>query len=248
MSEYKRDKKGIIQADLAYRLGKALENYHYIVEENNEKYEVTLTLSILQTLLTNCMELLSTFSKGKSKLTPFYSQIPDDDDVINLFNLPKESIITNNLIHGTLRVEKVLREIRNALSHPTGLNLSGKLLSTGYTTTNSNSGKIEKVIFVASPDVTNKIKTKFCSEDSANKILADIKKNVKNPDAFELIKDWKSSRFAVIYNGDFYHRIFHIELTPKQLRNLTYAISSYLSQPLNSSENKSIIEYNTKLG
>ena len=246
--EYTRDPKGTIQADLAYRLGKVLETYHINLEGKEDEYEVTLTISVLQTLTTNCLELIRSMSRSKRRHTPFQNTIPEEDNITNLFNIPKESIIENTLILGDLTIEKVLGELRNALSHPTGLNLSNDLLSTGYTTIDE-SKKIEKVVFVASPDVTNKNKTKYIPESRINDILDELKKH-NTTDNFSLIEGGERNKkkvYALMKNEKSFHRIFRIELSPKQLLNLAYALASYLSQPLNAQGKEFNIEFKTAI-
>ena len=69
--EYFRTEDGQIQADLARRLGTVLKQYHSQII-SIEKYEVSLSLSILQTLLTNCVELLD----NMRTLIPWSVELP----------------------------------------------------------------------------------------------------------------------------------------------------------------------------
>jgi hypothetical protein len=72
--EYYRTNDGQIQADMARRLGIILEQYHQQIK-GSEKYEVTLTLSVLQTLLTNCIELLNHLKKKDKIVNPLFNSI-----------------------------------------------------------------------------------------------------------------------------------------------------------------------------
>ena len=68
--EYHRTDDGQIQADLARRLGIVLRQYHEQIS-THDKYEVSLSLSILQTLLTNCVELSDALTKKQNSADPF---------------------------------------------------------------------------------------------------------------------------------------------------------------------------------
>jgi hypothetical protein len=61
MTEYVRSDKGKIQADLALRVGKLLSQYGDLTRHlgEEEKYDATLLICALQTLLVNCHELLN---------------------------------------------------------------------------------------------------------------------------------------------------------------------------------------------
>lgn len=77
--EYFRTKDGQIQADHARRLGIILKQYREQII-STEKYEVSLTLTILQSLLTNCVELLNRLKEGEKKNNPL-CQFPIDSIV-----------------------------------------------------------------------------------------------------------------------------------------------------------------------
>ena len=213
--EYERTKEGLIQADLAKRLGTVLRQYSEF-KINEEKFEVSLTLAILQNLLTNCMELLT-------KENPLTNEITDN---LSDWGISIDCINTNTFEQGKMTYEKIFRHIRNALSHPTTLDLKSDYLSTGYTTEN-NSKTIEKIFFVSSPDVTKNRLRKYNSYNDA--------KNWKDrqgtfPKETSIIEE--NEKFIFKLNSEPFYRVCKIELSPKQLLNLTFALSTYLSHPL----------------
>lgn len=119
--QYFRTDDGQIQADLARRLGIVLKQYHLQII-SSEKYEVSLSLSILQTLLTNCVELLNNLKTRDEQSNPLY-QYPIDPIK---WGFNENNIIVNTFNQMQLTAEKVIRHIRNALSHPTKIQLTSK--------------------------------------------------------------------------------------------------------------------------
>jgi len=69
MTEYHRTGPGKIRADLALRVEKLLSQYGNLTRHlgEEEKYDATLLICALQTLLTNCYELLEAM-KGHDKV------------------------------------------------------------------------------------------------------------------------------------------------------------------------------------
>ena len=70
MSEYIRDEQDQIYADVAYRTGKIIEQYDKYVFQNNsipfgEKYDVTLLIIALQSLVTNSTEYIQRMTSHK---------------------------------------------------------------------------------------------------------------------------------------------------------------------------------------
>jgi len=223
--EYERTKEGLIQADLAQRLGVVLKQYYeYKLEE--EKFEVSLTLAVLQNLLTNCMELFKRLSKKDRKENPLTNELTKNN---SSWGISINCVTNHSFNEGKITYEKIFRHLRNSLSHPTALDLECKYLSTGYTTSN-RSKSIENIIFISSPDVIkNRIKTFDLiekAEDWKNR-QGTFPKDVK------IIKD-NSGKYSFSLNSMPFYRCCRVELTPNQLLDLTYALCTYLSHPLQS--------------
>lgn len=148
--EYFRTEDGQIQADLARRLGIMLKQYHSQII-SSEKYEVSLSLSILQTLLTNCVELLNNLQTRDKQNNPFYNHPIDP----TLWGFDESNIIVNTFNEPQLTAEKIIRHIRNALSHPMKIQLTSTIKTTGYITKGDTSS-IEKILFISSPDLNGR--------------------------------------------------------------------------------------------
>lgn len=221
--EYYRTNDGQIQADLARRLGIILRQYH---EKINvlEKYEVSLSFSILQTLLTNCVELLNKLPKKEKGNNPIYHS-PISSEI---WGFDEKNIISSTFKQPNLNADIVIRHIRNALSHPTSLDLNSNLKTTGYTT-RVVSSTIESIVFVSSPDLNNKGNSKTYKTIE----LAEKSRNDAGnfPEDVEITKG-NNGQFIFTRSGKIFHRIFEIEFAPINLLTLTYSLSNYLSHPL----------------
>ena len=221
--EYNRTDDGQIKADLANRLGIILKQYREI-QHFSEKYEITLCLAILQILLTNCVELLNDIKKIQKHNNPFFFT-PIKKEI---WGFDESSIITSTFKQPKLNADFIIRQIRNALSHPKNLNLSSKNKLTGYTTRN-NSEKIETVVFVSSPDLTNKGTFKTFKTFEAAELY--IKNAVTFPDDV-VISEEKDNEFIFKQKDEHFSRTIEIELTNSNLIHLTNNLSKYLAHPL----------------
>ena len=221
--EYFRTEDGQIKADFARRLGVILKQYHEQII-SIEKYEVSLTLSILQSLLTNCVELLNGMKNSDKKNNPFY-QFPIDSQV---WGFDDKSIKYNSFLQNQLTIEKILRHIRNALCHPTCININSYHKTTGYITKGGNI-LIKTLHFVSSPDINGKGNPKtYKTAEIATTFLRqqpDFPKNIQ-------VIQFGHEKFGYQLNGKPFYRIFEIELCPDQLFTFTYSLASYLSHPL----------------
>lgn len=221
--EYYRTDDGQIQADLAKRLGVVLKQYHEQVS-SNEKYEVSLCLSILQTLLTNCVELLDGLKGGQRRNDPFYSL------QLSIWGLDEKNVLFNNFSYPALTPEIIVRNIRNALSHPTKINLNSNRPTTGYSTVGETE-KIESIVFITSPDINQKgnLKT-YSSVEFAQKAMKNG--NSYFPENIKILLTQDKKTYAFFHNDEPFYRVFKIVLTPENLRTLTYSLANYLSHPL----------------
>lgn len=221
--EYFRTEDGQIQADYARRLGIILKQYHEQIIAT-EKYEVSLSLSILQSLLTNCIELLNNLKSSDKKKNPFY-EYPIDSAV---WGFDDNSIKHNTFFQPELTAEKIVRHIRNALSHPTKIDIKSLRKTTGYIT-KGDTTLIETIIFVSSPDLNGRGNSKTYP----TKVAAEstITKDGNFPSNVQVIQ-LDNGKFSYQLNGESFQRNFEIELTPHKLLTLTYSLSSYLAHPL----------------
>lgn len=123
--------------------------------------------------------------------------------------------------------------IRNALSHPhfpiDNLDSKEKYLLTGWFAKRNHENKIEKIVFIDSPDVDGNGNYKTLKKDKAEEIKGDL----PNPTYLEVIA--KHDKFAIVnsVNKKEYLRVSIIEITVKELQRVIIEVSKLLSEPLN---------------
>jgi hypothetical protein len=147
---------GLAMSGFALHAEQLLKQYAKLTRENDpaDRYEATLTLSVLQFLLTNCWELYKHLNDKKAarelaSLRDFIVAMQLEDDVTVTKDLPKPS---------SRDPKAIIMHLRNALSHPVPSLVEHPV--TGYTTKENGSGIIDRIVFVDSPNVTSKGKLK----------------------------------------------------------------------------------------
>lgn len=235
--EYIETPDGQIQADFARRVGQVLLHYEAgtALAPKQDSYEATLTICLLQSLLTNCVELI----KGKNKkdrtgLTTIAGMSILQEPA--LFGLNPSCITHRWQSDRDLTYREVLQCLRNALSHPLPQQ-SGEYKTTGYTTSKSKTGEIEGFTFVQSPWVNS------TGSDLLPRFKVDEKELSKLGNE---LKWWSSDHgttgLSVVPIQGRKHQIFcgsepfipylHIDISTIQLRTLTMTLSDRLSEPL----------------
>ena len=139
-----------IQAGHAGNVGRLLQQYLQFANAQSagERYEATLTICVLQSLLTQCSELLK------------YAQLswlPDLreplTDVPNSLGLTS-SVILKYTFPEPLTGAGLIEHVRNALSHPAPDEYF-EFRPTGFTTTGAEDGLIHAYEFTDSPWIKN---------------------------------------------------------------------------------------------
>jgi hypothetical protein len=208
-----------IRSDIAFRLGMIIMQYEKSIGSNDIKnFNSTLHISVLQTLLTNCLEILREIKFINEKYDFFDIETPLIDE--NFYGIKNKSIISNS-IYDTVTLHKVLISLRNALSHPTSINIMSEFPSTGYTTVKDGSNIISEYIFVDSPDVKNNRAKYF-----------------KNIDELESHKRMKKGTVYDYNSLKIVPRVFKIKLDVNELKTLTLNLSIVLAQPVQENWNK----------
>jgi len=149
MTDYIREKKEL-HADWAKHLGLLLSQYEKLCKERSisphDTFEVTLLISVLQSLLTNFYEnndLSNQNFSGTSKQTII-------DWGIEHSMIVKDSFRQSGSFP---TIEDCFFHLRHSLSHPLGTNGEVERPFTGFSTTKDQDGLIKSVIFKHSPDI-----------------------------------------------------------------------------------------------
>jgi len=222
MAEYYLDYQGQIYADMAYRLGVIVKQYDSKVsKEDKSNFDSTLCVTFLQSLLTIYQEL---FRNGNgypiTRTDIFYS---NKTSILseNCLEIKADWIQRNSFNGEAETVEKFITHLRNALSHPTAINVNSEIMSTGFYAETSLDRKISGYVFVDSPDVNKNNKAK--NFDDINKFENYVKRFDNYPFEFEII-----NRKYFIINP----RICVVRLSVLDLKNLVLKLSLFLAQPV----------------
>lgn len=140
----------VVRAGLALNGFRLLRQYDELSEGRtpDERYEATLTLCVLQSLLTNCWEFHKSLNDRQRK-EQFESVFTTVDSL-----LKDPDVRVDNQFPGELKPSDVLEHLRNALSHPALRDT--KPSTTGYTTVIDPSGLVTRLRFIDSPDLNSK--------------------------------------------------------------------------------------------
>lgn len=228
--EYFRDPKNQIYADLAYRLGRIVTQYEKSVIDE-EKFEATLYIAVLQNLMTNSNEYVRQMTRSARRNSIFNQLIKKDIWGIN------ENCWVRNTFNENLTLENFITRIRNSVSHPTNIDIKSDFPSTGFTTLNDDSGKIKTFRFINSPDTRNN----RLKELSINEVLNTI--YLRNTNNQQIHEEFPSNisyenipnnpeKYRIIHNGEPFIRISIIDLTVKQLGVFVKNLANYLAQPI----------------
>lgn len=241
--EYERTEDAQIQADFAGRAGQVLLQYERLKPQLplNEQYEATLAIALLQTMLTQCQELLKKYrSPGKAPQglqelvamanRGFHEPPP-------MLGLTQDCILERWPSEKPVKYRDLIECIRHALSHPLQQNSEG-LPRTGYTTQKGVSGLIEAFVFTQSPWVgrsgallpqyrVGKGERTKLEEAGINITKWASGASVANVALIETKEGYLPAR-----DGALFVPVMRVRLDIAQLRLFVLALSDYLSAPL----------------
>jgi hypothetical protein len=151
-------------ARLALHAGRLLEQYFKLCVEKpeSERYDATLTLCVLQALLTNYKELIAQIIENRPEW--FSDEIVD---IPSRWGIRKSYVVEYTFPY-KLNYAKLVSHLRDAVSHPTASH-SLSTATTGYSVLKSRQGIIEGFRFVHAPLAT----TSSDSESYPSKKAAD---------------------------------------------------------------------------
>lgn len=221
--EYFRDNNNQIYADVAYRLGKIINQYEKIFADE-EKFESTLYLAFLQNLLTQSSEYFRSMIHIEDRNPIFNKEL----DHISTWGITNKCYIKNTY-SGKIYLRNFIQNIRNALSHPTNLDLSSNFPSTGYSTIKNNSGSIAKYCFVDSPDSKKNRPKTFQTKGEIERWIYNNRNTLPFKITFEINNN---NRYFLQHDEKTFARIAHIELSVRELGVFVKHLANYLAQPI----------------
>jgi len=240
--EYERTDDAQIQADFAGRAGQILLQY----ERNKEgrpahlRFETTLAIALLQTMLTQCQELLKNVrdpAKAPHGLEGLVSMANRGfDEPPPLLGLTQACILERWPSQRAVKYRDLIECIRNALSHPLPQMAEG-LPRTGYTTQIGSSGSIEAFVFTQSPWVDRSGRLKQDWQAGRNHVE-------KHKEVTQKLNTWannfgvedlklceSSGRYLPMKDDIPFVPVMRVRLDVVQLRLFVLALSDYLSEP-----------------
>lgn len=237
--EYERTDDGQIQAAFAQRAGQLLVQYdqwRYQVP-TVEQFESTLTIALLQSLLTICKELIERGrpSRGTESLAWFFNRSLDEEP--SVFGLTPDCVTQRWPSERPMTYRDIIGYLRNALSHPL-LQTSSGLPTTGFTTVPGPSGLIEAYEFTQSPWVNNKGKlyAKYYSDAPGNappdKLLSEVKSWSSSNHVCRLSVERVNGKWQAVRDGDNFVPVLRLRITVPQLRVFATSLSDFLSEPV----------------
>ena len=230
MSAYEETEDGLIRASLASRIGKLLEQY----EPNaNESYDATLTLVLLQALLTICHELLD---KPPIELKKVKSM--SLTDVPPMYGLGFRMISSFFPGQPQPTFYDVVDHLRHAVSHPLFPKDDCSIVETGFMAVNSSDRKIAAYRFVHSPDVRKGRNLNAVRKSDDFERLLEEQRNLIHRLPREIqskvVEEPFEDRVEFQLDGELLQRVFIMEIPIPDLKEFVGALSGLLAKPLES--------------
>jgi hypothetical protein len=240
--EYERTDDGQIQAAFAQRVGQVLVQYDAWRNQVPlmERYESTLTIALLQSLLTMCQELLRKKRLPRELEAMSLMASRSLEQQPTLLGLSADCIRQRWPTEHGLTYRTVIEFLRHALSHP-GSQCGTRLPRTGFTTVPGTSDLIEVYEFTQSPWVSSSgsdLTPKYFSKDTGNsppaKLVEEINQWARNNGVSGLFVEKVNGRWQAVMDGEPFIPVLRLQLNVSQLRVFTMGLSDYLSEPMRS--------------
>lgn len=224
--DYFRTSNNQIQADFAHRIGKIATVYGESTKTypSDQIYEATLHICLLQNLLTSCSELIRSMSRQERSSSFFTAKFTD---IPSLWGLRSSMIEVDTFHRAKTTYEDVISHLRNALSHPTSLDLSSEFPSTGFDSIQPKSGLISTVTFVDSPDVRNN-RPKVYEQKTEAERASRQRGFPPNVEVREVVNG-NRAKYQLFQADEIYVRLFKIDVPVRSLKQFVLGMSDHLS-------------------
>jgi hypothetical protein len=226
-----------IRSHFAHRVGKIVRQYSESPKlEDDEKYEATICILALQTLLTQCQSLYENMYDKQKQCgeNKFLSdKIPEKPGHLGIC---KDDIKLNTYSNDANNCISFITHIRNALSHPRDMNLLLTLFpkGSGYSTKGKSKSKtIKTFCFVDCQRFDNHRGRGYDTENEAKKMLEHIKNSsdISPQESEDIVLEERYGKFELRMGKKQIHQIYRVELPVQTVRLLVEKLSDYLAQP-----------------
>lgn len=225
--EYFREPKNRIQAGFALNAGKLLFQYQRYAETLSpaSRFEATLTICVLQSMLTNCEELLN--SMGHAQKLDWAEPLTD---IPHRWGLKRDFVIRDTY-PVQLTPERFMSHLRDSMSHPTSPDRSPELPSTGYTTITNSTGLITAFRFTNSPWIDRGRYFSHYANKKEETVLEKIASFEKKYNFRLEVSRNENGLFQPMHDGQPYLPVFISEIPVSGLIRIATELSNYLAQP-----------------
>lgn len=246
--EYERTPDGQIQVAFALRAGLLLRQYQELTAAlpTEVRFESTLSVALLQSMLTICQELLESFGqRGRMRSGTAQIQTLAGDSVTGNQEaglVPEHCVLEAWKSVRSLKAGELLTSLRHALSHP-GDQRRSPYPRTGFTTELTGQDIITAYLFTHSPWIRpdgSDVLPRFMPRTDDEQGLRQLQRQVKvwrDDHGVEglVIKSDASGHFTV-FNGDSpFIPVLRLRLEPTHLSTLVTRLSDVLSPALSGS-------------
>lgn len=237
--EYFRTPEGKISAGFALNSGKLLGQYLERAQQlsPNERYDATITICVLQALLTSCAELLQSLTRIRKG--PWSEPLLD---IPHQWGLDRRFVVKNTF-PGLLTYERFVEHLRNALCHPTSPDKSPGLPSTGYSTIPQSSGMVGAFRFIDSPWIDRGAFYSSYKNKKRKSVDTALEKFAKRYPENDLgVSSDERGYFFVTQDGRPYVPLFVAEIPLSGLVAVALELANYLAQPIDDSWDKTSVK------
>jgi hypothetical protein len=217
------------ESDFAARVGKISAEYQTLTQNipPDKKYEATLHLCLCQSLLTYCRE--------RCKQDIAANECEELPDQSSNWGLAMEMVKCNTFCN-PLTIGRVIFHLRNAVSHPTNVELARKYPSTGFKDIVSSDGYITSFAFIHSPDIRD---TEFYYDqyhlDNAFK-SGDFPCDAKGR---HVRTTWNGKDlYQICVDEQPYKRVFRMDIPVDNLIQFVQQLSKYIASGVKNDRNK----------
>lgn len=247
--EYERTDDGEIQADFARRVGQILLQYDQWRQQvpTVDQYESTLTIALLQSLLTMCQELIRKKKRVALELQAVVQLANRSlEKQPSLLGLSSDCVLESWPSERGLTYREVIDCLRNALSHP-GPQNNCRYPRTGFTSVPGPAGQIAAYEFTQSSwvnstgsDLLPSFSPKVTGSIPPEKLVSNVDAWAKNHNVEGIDVGQVRGRWLPVRYGEPFLPVLKLRVSVAALRVFTIGLSDYLSEPVRSERREAL--------
>ncbi len=228
MNEYVREPGDFIKAGFARNARKLLEQYRSLTEgfPETERYDITLLLSVLQSLLTLANEYLMVKQNREENWERIAHDVPKWQGL-------SRSFVKDYTFPEDITYLRFIESLRNAMSHPAPQLRKPFLPTTGYTTVPDGSGVIARISFTDSPWVVRGCYKVGLPKQKRDDMIKELIN--RNPTSLVRKADIQTGDklvYKIEVDGDLFIPLFRAEMKVSDLYIVATELATHLEHPI----------------